>query len=386
MTNVPTELETLFESSKRLYQSKAEEAISRLSLIRNSSLLDKHIRLSIDPILERLIGYSNAIEKTENADFKGIHELKKKIKVEELILRLLENAISTFISNRRLSTTLPILFDDIYERFYKRENESSLPFLVVSREGEELQTYSNVKDRSGKLLMGIIGIPPHSLTHIHEWILAGHEFGHIIAHEKLDVGIEYDMSHTTDAIMKNYMMEISADITAMQIFGPVFLEALLNEFTGAERKPGETLTLSPTHPPILWRLLICYKMSTPFDRPINKAKEIRGVVKEVINKLYPKPEEYNDSFLKIKYGKLSADVQKKITPEKRGEIRPIDDLKECYGGAEEVKELLLKGIQCEIGSYSPDQIVIGGYLASRENPPQFKSYTQKAIEYLIRTK
>ena len=120
MTNVPTELETLFESSKRLYQSKAEEAISRLSLIRNSSLLDKNIRLSIDPILEKLIGYSNAIEKAENGDFKGIHELKKRIKVEEQTLKLLENAISTFISNRRLSTTLPILFDDIYERFYKR--------------------------------------------------------------------------------------------------------------------------------------------------------------------------------------------------------------------------------------------------------------------------
>ena len=93
-----TELDTLFESSKRLYQSKAEEAISRLSLIRNNSLLDEQIRLPIDPVLKKLINYSNAIEKSEKGDFKGIHELEKKIKVEEQILRLLENAISTFIS------------------------------------------------------------------------------------------------------------------------------------------------------------------------------------------------------------------------------------------------------------------------------------------------
>lgn len=381
---MPTELDTLFESSKRLYQSRAEEAISRLSLIRNNSLLNEQIRLPIDPILKRLINYSNAIEKSEKGDFKGIHELEKKIKVEEQILRLIESAISTFISNRSLSTTLPILFDDIYKRFYKKGDESSLPFMIVSREGGELQTYSNMKDENGKLLVGIIGIPPYSLSHIHEWILAGHEFGHIIAHEQLDVGIEYDMSRTTDALMKNYTMEISADITAMQIFGPVFLEALLNEFTGAER--GITDALSPTHPPIPWRISICYVMAAPFETRIDKAKEIRDVVENVINKLYPDIKEYDDAIMGVTYDKLQTVVQKKITKKEREKIRPRDNLKECYAGAGEIKKSLLEGKQFQTDSYSPDQIVIGGYLASRENPAQFKPYTQKAIEYLIRVK
>lgn len=377
MIEMPTELDTLFESAKRLYQSKAEETINRLSLIWNSSLLDEQIKLSIYPTLKRLIEHSHAVEKSKNRDFKGLHELERTIKAEERILGLLENAISTFISHRNLSTTLPILFKDIYERFYG----NSLPFLVISKEGEEQRTYPNIKDENGKLLVGIIGVPPYSLSHIHEWILAGHEFGHVIAHEKLDVGIEYDMSHTTDAIMKNYIMEISADLTAMQIFGPVFLEVLLNEFTGAERSTDEVL--SQTHPPIPWRIWICYILAAYFDTRINKAKEIRDVVKDVINELYPDPEKYDDNFMGVKYDTIKKEVTNKIT-KKREEIRPINNLKECYEDAEEIKRLILEGKQNKVNTYSPDIIVIGGYLASRERPMQFKSYTQKVIDYLIR--
>lgn len=380
---MPTELDTLFESAKRLYQSKAEETTNRLSLIRNSSLLDEGIKLSIDPTLKRLIDLSHDIEKSKNKDFKRLHELEREVKVKEQIIGLLENAISTFISHRSLSTTLPILFKDIYERFYKKKDENTLPFLVVSKEEEELRMYPNIKEKgeNGKLLVGIIGVPPYSLSHIHEWILAGHEFGHIISYEKLGVGIEYDLSRTNDAIMNNYIMEISADLTAMQIFGPIFLETLLNEFTGAERSINESL--SPKHPPIPWRIWICYIMAAHFDKRINKAKEIRDVVKEVINKLYPDPEEYDDDILGVKYDTIRKEVTNKIT-DMRETIRPINTLKECYEDAEEIKRLILEGKQNKVNTYSSDVIVIGGYLASREEPTQFKSYTQRVIDLLIR--
>jgi len=381
------ELSKLFESTKRLYRTEADEAINRLLLILNSSLLDDRIISSIDPVLKRLMEVSNDIGSIEDKNFKGIHELERKIRVEEKTLELLENSISTFISHRSLSTTLSILFESLYYEITKEE----LPFLVVSRESEALQTYPTLRSEENELLVGVIGIPLFSVSHTHEWILAGHEFGHIIANKELGIEIEYNYSYKNSGIINNYMMEILADFTAMQIFGPVFLEVLLTEFTGAERASA-----SPTHPPIPWRIRLCYDQASYFNRKgFNEEFKEKGVekfidaIEGVIGELYPKEESE-----RIKgFGEMVEykDVESKIREIKEKDfekIRNIADLKNCYKNAYKFSELLRSDTipQYEMNSYSPEQIVIGGYLASREKPEKFKSYTQNVVDSLIRMK
>lgn len=229
------QLSKLFDSTKQLYKSEVEEVINRLSLIRNSSLLDKRIKDSIKPILSGMTRISANIESIKDKDFKSIHDLEREIRSEERILELLENLISTFISHRNLSTSLPFLFEHLYTEITKGEE---LPFVVISREGEALQTYPSLRNEKNGLCVGVIGIPLFSVSHLYEWILAGHEFGHIIANKKLNAGIEYAKIRKGDntkeikrKVIQNYKMEILADFTALQIFGPVFLEVLLTEFT-----------------------------------------------------------------------------------------------------------------------------------------------------------
>ena len=131
------ELSKLFESTKRLYRTEADEAINRLLLILNSSLLNDRIISSIDPVLKRLMEVSNDIESIEDKNFKGIHELERKIRVEEKTLELLENSISTFISHRSLSTTLSILFESLYYEITKEEPT------VIGELSEQEQTETN---------------------------------------------------------------------------------------------------------------------------------------------------------------------------------------------------------------------------------------------------
>jgi len=377
------ELSKLFESTKRLYKSSVEETINRLSLIRNSSLLDERIKSSIDIILKELMEKSNAIEGSK--DFRGIHKLEREIRVKEKTLELLENAISTFISNRSLSTSLSILFEHLYHEITKEE----LPFLVISREGEALQTYPSLRNENDELLVGVIGIPLYSVSHTSEWILAGHEFGHIIAHKKLGVGIEYKTSdkYDTRAIKNNYMMESLADFTAMQIFGPVFLEVLLTRFIGAEHGYEE---YSSTHPPIPWRVKLCYDQASYFERKnFNEEFKERGAegfikaIESVIGERYPE-EEFEKYKGVIDYNKIKKE-HRRIPERKFEEIRNIGALKECYKNAYEVSDMLVSGEDIP-QDYSPDQIVIGGYLASREKPAQFKSYTHRVIDLLLRMK
>jgi hypothetical protein len=392
MPDMQDELSKLFESTKRLYKSDAQEAINRLSLIRNSSLLNAQVKPSIDIILNKLTQKSNAVE--ESKDFPDIHKLEREIRKEGKAIELLENAISTFISNRSLSTSLSILFDYLYREMTKEE----LPLLVISREGEALQTYPNLRNEDGKLLVGVIGIPLYSVSHISEWILAGHEFGHIIAHKKLGVGIEYKTSNKYDAraIRDNYMMEILADLTAVQIFGPVFLEALLTRLIGAEGELEKDPLPSSTHPPIPWRVALCYEHASNFDRKNfyeefeeRNAKGFIKAIESVIGKRYPegKFEKYKGAISHegaISYGQIT-DEYRKIPKRKFEAIRSIEALKECYKNAYKVSDML--GSSENIPQdYSSDQIVIGGYLASREKPTQFKSYTQRVIDLLLRTK
>ena len=85
------------------------------------------------------------------------------------------------------------------------------------------------------------------------------------------------------------------------------------------------------------------------------------------------------------------DVESKIREIKEKDfekIRNIADLKNCYKNAYKFSELLRSDTipQYEMNSYSPEQIVIGGYLASREKPEKFKSYTQNVVDSLIRMK
>lgn len=388
---MPDELSKLLESTKRLYKSGTEETINRLTLIRKSSLLDERIKSAIDPILERLKEKAEGIENSK--DFRGIHELEWEVRAEEKTLELLENAVSTFISNRTLSTTLSILFEHLYHEV----TNNKLPFLVISREGEALQTYPSLRDENNELIVGVIGIPLYSVSHTSEWILAGHEFGHIIAHKKLGVGIEYKTHAKTQAeyescAKSNYMMETLADFTALQIFGPVFLEVLLTKFIGAE--PGYE-EVSITHPPIPWRIKFCYDQASYFERKnFNEefkergAKDFKGAIEGVINERYP-GEEYKKYKGVIDYNKIKKE-HREISESKFEEIRNIGALKECYKKAYEVSDKLESDEHISpdnmASSYSPDQIVIGGYLASRERPAQFKSYTQKVIDALIRKK
>lgn len=385
------QLSKIFKSTKQLYKSEAEEVINRLSLIRNSSLLDKGIKNSIEPIIDRMRIYSADIENILDKDFEGIHDIERKIKFEERTLELLENAISTFISHRKLSTSLSILFECLYTEITKKD----LPFLVVSREGEALQTYPSLRSKEKKfeLLVGVIGIPLFSVSHTYEWILAGHEFGHIIANKELKANIDYAKIGKDDKIddikakvIQNYEMEILADFTAMQIFGPVFLEVLLTELTGAEH------SVSETHPPIPWRIRLCYDQASYFERTgFNEEFEDEGIddfvkaVKSVINKQYPKSE--SKRFIALGGVKYKDMEESGILDRDFEGIRDIEDLKTCYRNAYKISELLDEGIPEKDGIlYSSDQIVIGGYLASRAKPKEFKSYTQKVIDLLMKCK
>jgi hypothetical protein len=388
------QLTKLFESTKQLHKSEADEVINRLSLIRNSSLLDERIKDSIAPILKRVTKISANIEdiKIEYKDFKKIQDLKREIRIEEQILELLENAISTFISHRNLSTTLSILFEHLYYEI----TQSKLPFLVVSREGEALQTYPSLKSEKKGLLVGVIGIPLFSISHTYEWILAGHEFGHIMANKILNANIEYvniGKDDTLDVlkrkVMQNYEMEILADYTAMQIFGPAFLEVLLTELTGAEYSKE---IASSTHPPIPWRIRFCYEAASYYNRTnFNKefeqegAKEFVEAVASVIDERYPKEEaEKYRGLGGVKYDDM---VKSRIHEMDFEKIRNIKDLKNCYRNAYKFSKLLLNGGAIpEVEIYSPDQVVIGGYLASRWKPQEFKTFSQKVTDFLMKCK
>ena len=260
------------------------------------------IQDSIEPVLERMTKISTRIEDILNNDFKGIHNIEREIRSEERILELLENAISTFISHRNLSTSLSILFKHLYTEITKGE----LPFVVISREGEALQTYPSLR-KEKELLVGVIGIPLFSVSHLYDWILAGHEFGHIIANKKLNAGIEYAKIRKGDnpkaikrKVIQNYKMEILADFTALQIFGPVFLEVLLTKFTGAEPEftgTGGIIVAGDTHPPIPWRIRLCSDKATYFDRKgfyeefeEERVEEFIKAVESVIDERYPKDE------------------------------------------------------------------------------------------------
>ena len=385
------QLSKLFDSTKQLYTSEAEEVINRLSLIRNSSLLDERIKNSIDPVLKRMAEISADIEKVKEKDFEGIHDIEREIRIEERILELLENAISTFISHRNLSTSLSILFEHLYTEITKEE----LPFLVVSREGEALQTYPSLRNEESELLVGVIGIPLFSVSHTYEWILAGHEFGHIIANKIMNAGIDYaEIDREKDfpdaikrKVIHNYTMEILADFTAMQVFGPAFLEVILTEFTGAER--SIEVVASRTHPPIPWRIRLCFERASYFEREgFNKefkeegAKEFINAVKDVISKRYPKEKsEKYEGYEGVKYEDMVENGILRMDFEK---IRDIEDLKKCYRNAYKISKLLRKGETIPETEVYSDQVVIGGYLASREDPKEFKSYTQKVTDFLMK--
>ena len=392
------QLNKLFKSTKQLYKSEAEEVINRFSLIRNSGLLDSSIKNSIAPILKRMAEISASIENIPDNDFKSIHELEREIRSKERILEMLENAISTFISHRNLSTSLSILFEHLYTEIIEKD----LPFLVISREGEALQTYPSLRNEENELLVGVIGIPLFSVSHLYEWILAGHEFGHIIANKRLNAGIEYaeigeddDLDEIKSKVIRNYKMEILADFTAMQIFGPVFLEVLLTEFTGADpesRGTEDTFVAGKTHPPIPWRIRLCYDQASYFDRMgFNKeferegAEEFIKAVESVISERYPKEksEQKYEGFGGVKYTDM---VKSGILEMDFENIRDIEDLKKCYKNAYKISELLQKGETIAEDEFSPDQIVIGGYLASRAKPTEFKSYTQKVIDLMMKRK
>ena len=387
------QVDKLFKSTKQLYIAKAEEIIYRLSLIRNSSLFHGIIRDAIDSILERMTEISVRIGHIPDKDFKGIHSLEREIRSEERTLELLENAISTFISHRSLSSSLSILFEHLFTKITEKDKKEQLPFLVLSREGEELKTYPSLK-KENELLVGVIGIPLFSVSHIYEWILAGHEFGHIIANKLLNTGIEYakigkdnNNEEFKRKVIQNYKMEILADFAAMQIFGPVFLEVLLTEFTGTEH----TIEASDTHPPISWRIRLCFDQSSYFERKkFNKEFEEEGIgdfieaVESVINERYPKEESQKDVGLGgVKYKDMEESGILEMDFEK---IQNVEDLKERYKNAYEISKLLLKGEAITEDEFYPDQIVIGGYLASRANPKEFKLYTQKVIDLMMKCK
>jgi hypothetical protein len=333
--------------------------------------LDPGIKSSIDLVLSRLDKYIEEIEKVKNNSeifkkkFSSIRKVEMNIIEEERILMLLEDVTDTFVSNRGLSTALSNLFEYLY---YKVTNET-MPFLITSGKGV-LETLPYLKNEENEIVVGTIGMPLYSASHLDEWILAGHEFGHILASKKLGIPLEYN-----EKTEENFKMELLSDKIALQIFGPVFLEALAMKLTGRESKMVFPSEYRYTHPPESWRIWICYYQARAFDFDV--AKTFIKSIESIINDIYKKPSDRR-LFNEIK-DDLSAgeyDLNK---------IRSIEDLKECYDKADELSSKWIENgyDTTDIKSYDPDQIVIAGYLSSRKNPEKLGLYTQQVINSLI---
>jgi len=366
-------LEDLFNLTNQLYESKIYELSNRLWAIRNSSFLDSRIQSSVDLALTRLDKYIEEIEGVKNDNsktfkdkFSSIRKVERNIREEEEILVLLEDVTDTFVSNRSLSTALSNLFEYLYFKITK--GEKKMPFLITSGKGV-LETIPYLKDEKNKIAVGTIGMPLYSASHLDEWILAGHELGHIVASEEFGMPLEYKKTE------ENFKMELLSDKIALQIFGPVFLEALAMKLTG-----GEYMFISPeyftyTHPPESWRIWICYLQARAFK--FDAAKIFIESIESIINDIYERPEE--ELFNKIK-DDLSTDKYD------LNEINSIEDLKECYDKADELSSKWIENgyDTTDIESYDPDQIVIAGYLTSRKNPEKLGLCTQQVINSLIR--
>lgn len=366
-------LNKLFNLTNQVYISKIRELGNRLWAIKNNSLLDRRIQSSVKLPLTRLDEYIEEIEKVKSESkaftdkFKSIREAEKNIRGEENILTLLEDVTGTFVSNRSLSTALSNLFEYLYHRITNKR----MPFLITSG-GGLLETLPYLKNEENEIVVGTIGMPLYSATHLDEWILAGHELGHILASSEFGTQIKYG-----ENTKENFKMELLSDEIALQIFGPVFLEALAMKLTGRESKmffPPAYLTY--THPPESWRIWICYyqaRAAFNFD----EAKTFIDSIKSIINDIYPRPDDISFNEIRDDLSTVKYDLNK---------IRPIEDLKECYRKASKLSSKWIKNgyDASDIKYYDLDQIVIAGYLTSRENPEGFGLYTQQVINSLIR--
>jgi hypothetical protein len=358
-----------------VYKSKIYELSNRLWALKNNNLLGGIIQSSIDPALTQLDEYIKKIEKIENEPkpfidkFESIREAEKNIRKQEKILKLLEDVTATFVSNRSLSTALSTLFEHLYREITDKE----MPFLITSG-GGDLKTFPYLGDDDEKIVVGTIGMPLYSVSHIDEWILAGHELGHILANKKFGIPLEY-----TDK-KQNYIMELLCDKIALQIFGPAFLEALVMKLTGTEYGTGLSSFEfgAPNHPRESWRIWICYYQAISFE--FSEAKPFINSIKSIIDDdVYPRPNDELFREIKDHFDTETYDLYK--------EIRSIGDLKGCYRNASELSSKWIEDdYDTDLESYTPDQIVIAGYLASRENPQEHWLYTQRVINSLIRIK
>lgn len=368
-------LDELFNVTTQLYTSKIRELSNHLCAIRTSSLLDQRIKSSIESALTRLDGYIKEIREVKNESkdflekFELIRETEKKIRREEELLTLLEDVTDTFVSNRSLSSALSSLFEYLYHKI----TDENIPFLITSG-GGDLKTFPYLI-RENKIVVGTIGMTLYSASHIDEWVLAGHELGHILASKKFRIPIKYGKNRE-----ENFKMELLSDKIALRIFGPVFFEALAMKLTGIESEetiPEEVCKkyFFDTHPPESWRIWICYFQALSFD--FEEAGTFIDSVESIINDIYPRPkDELFDNMLKELGDKDKYDMD---------EIRPIDDLKECYRKASELSSKWKDGYDTtDIKSYNPDEIVIAGYLRSRKDLGGFGLYTQQVISSLIR--
>jgi len=365
-------LKDLFNLTNQLYKSKIYELSNRLWAIRNSSFLDSRIQSSVNRALTRLDKYIEEIEGVKNDNsktfkdkFSSIREVERNIRREEEILVLLEDVTDTFVSNRSLSTALSNLFEYLYSKITRE----TMPFLITSGKGV-LETIPYLKDEKNKIAVGTIGMPLYSASHLDEWILAGHELGHIIANKKFGMQLKYE-----EKTKENSKMELLSDKIALQIFGPVFLEALAMKLTG-----GEYMFIFPeyftyTHPSESWRIWICYYQARAFK--FDAAKIFIESIESIINDIYERPKD-----------KLFDEIKDDLSTDKYdlNEVNSIEDLKECYDKADELSSKWIENgyDTTDIESYDPDQIVIAGYLTSRKNPEKLGLCTQQVINSLIR--
>lgn len=371
-------LRNLFDLTNQLYTSKIRELSNRLLAIRNSSFLDPRIRSPINSALIQLDKYVEEIKgvkkesKTFSEKFKLIRKAEENIRAEEEVLTLLEDVTDTFVSNRSLSTALSILFEYLYN-MVKDEADKDMPFLITSG-GGALRTFPYLK-MENEIVVGTIGMPLYSASHIDEWILAGHELGHILANRVFKTPIKYGETK------ENFEMEFLSDKIALQIFGPVFLEALAMKLTGREAEefniPEECEKYYAfKHPPESWRIWMCYYQARA-DLNFNEARAFIDSIESIINDIYPGPKD-----------NLFFDIKNNLSTDKYDmkDIRPIEDLKKCYSKASELSSKWIKDEYdtSDIISYNPDEIVIAGYLSSRKNIGGFEFYTKRVINSLIR--
>lgn len=365
-------LSKLFNLASELYVSKFFHLKNRLLAIRHSSLIDNNIESSVDFTLNYLNKHINEIEDIKKKEmsfvdkFKSIREVETQIRKEELILTLLEDVTDTFVSNRSLSTALSNLFEYIY---YGITGEK-LPFLVTSK-GGTLETYTSLKNDDNEIVVGTIGMPLYSDSYLYEWILAGHELGHILANKIFGTQIEY-----TDNIEENYKMELLCDRIALRVLGPVYLEALSMKLTGEQStKKSPYFESSSRHPPESWRIWMCYYDALSFE--FDEAEPFISSIKSIINHIYSRPED-TTPFNKIK---------NELNTEKYdlNKIRNIDELKECYHCASILSYKWMNDgyDSSDINSYYPDQIVVAGYLSFRSDIKRLELYTQYVINSLI---